>query len=64
MRALLVVPGDVVCGDVLDITHRAQRAAAKRRVRPDAFVLVKPDRGLGQRVIAGVAGTANRWSQS
>ncbi len=26
---------------------RSQRAAAERRVGPDAFVLVEPDRGLG-----------------
>jgi hypothetical protein len=59
-----VVPGDVVSGEVIDVAEGAQRAAAKRGIRADALVLVEPDRGLGQRVVVGVANAAGRWSQT
>ena len=49
-EALLVVPGNVVGGEVFDVAEGAQGAAAKRRIGPDALVLVEPDRGLGQRI--------------
>ena len=58
-EALLVVPGDVVGGDVFDVGQGVQRAATKRGIGPDALVLVESDRGLGQRVIVGIAHTAN-----
>ena len=48
---------DVVGGDQFNV---GQSAAAKRGVGPDAFVLVEPDGGLGQRVIVSVADAANR----
>jgi hypothetical protein len=59
-EALLVVPGDIVGGDEFNVTEGTQRAAAKRGVRPDALVLVKPDRGLSQRIIIGIADSADR----
>src|SRR5512132_2420258 len=59
-EALLVVPGYVVGGDVFDIGQRVQRASAKRRIGPDALVLVEPDRGLGQGIVVGVANAADR----
>ncbi len=57
-EALLVEPGDIVGGEVLDIAQGVQRAAAKRRIRSDAFVLVEPDGGLGQRVVIRIPDTA------
>lgn len=62
-EALLVVPGDVVGGDEFDVGEGAQRATSERGIRADAFVLVEPDCGLGQRVVVGVANTADRWPQ-
>ena len=50
-EALLVVPGNVVGGEVFEVAEGAQGAAAKRRIGPDALVLVEPDRGLGQRIV-------------
>lgn len=41
-EALLVV-GDVVGGDVLDVAQVVELAAAKRRVRPDALGFVEAD---------------------
>jgi hypothetical protein len=63
-QALLVVPGDVVGGDVLDIAQGPQRAAAKRGVCPDALVFVEADRGPRQRVVIGIADAADRGPQS
>ena len=54
-EALLVVPGYVVGGEVFDVAEGVQGAIAKRRIGPDALVLVEPDRGLGQRIVVGVA---------
>jgi hypothetical protein len=42
-EALLVVLGDVVGGDVLDVVQGVELAAAKRRVRPDALGFVEAD---------------------
>jgi len=61
-EALLVVPGDVVGGDVFDVAEGAQRAVSQRRIGADALVLVEPDRDLGQRIVVGVADAADRWS--
>jgi hypothetical protein len=52
-EALLVEPVDEVDGDQFDVGQGAQRAATKRRVCADAFVLVEPDGGLGQDVVPG-----------
>jgi hypothetical protein len=63
-EALLVVPGYVVGGEVFDVAEGVQGAIAKRRIGPDALVLVEPDRGLGQRVVVGVANAADRRSET
>jgi len=53
------LPGDVVGDDVVEVGQGVQRAATKRGIGLDALVLVESDRGLGQRVIEGIAHTAN-----
>ena len=63
-EALLVVPGYVVGGEVFDVAEGVQGAIAKRRIGPDALVLVEPDRGLGQRIVVGVANAADRRSET
>ena len=63
-EAVLVVPGYVVGGEVFDVAQGVQGAIAKRRIGPDALVLVEPDRGLGQRIIVGVANVADRRSET
>jgi hypothetical protein len=61
-EALLIVPGDVIGGDVLDVTKGVELAASKRRVRPDALVFVEADGGLGQRI--GVTDTTDRGAEA
>jgi len=63
-EALLVVPGDVVGGDVFDIAEGGERASAERGIGADALVLVESDRGLGQRIVVGIADTADRGPDS
>ena len=55
-----VVPVHPVGGDHLQVRQPLQRPSAERRVGSDAFVLVEPDRGLGERVVEGVPDRADR----
>ena len=63
-EAFLVVPGDVVGGDVLDVADRVEGAAAKRGICADTLVLVEPDCRLSQRVVEGIPDTAHGWSDA
>ena len=50
-----VVPVDPVGGDHFQVAEPIERPVPKRRVGPDACVLVQADRGLSERIVGGVA---------
>jgi hypothetical protein len=50
-----VVPVNPFGGEQFHVGQPFQRAAAKRRVRPDGLGLVEPDRGLCQSVDAPIS---------
>jgi hypothetical protein len=53
VQAVVVVPVDVVEGDLLDVGDGAQWAGAERGVSADGFVLVQADDGFGGGVEGG-----------
>ena len=55
----IVVPVDPLHRCVFDVVDRAQRARQEWAAATDGFGLEQPDRGLGQRVVVGVADTTD-----